>query len=200
MTAISKVILASASGARQQMLRQVGLDFSVKPADIDEGTILDKLISKNHEVAHITEQLALAKAQQVSAKNPDAVVIGSDQTLEFEGKILSKSNTPEKAREVLKSLSGKTHRLYSSVCVTQNADIVFVHTDYADLTMHDFNDEFLDAYIAKDPDALKYCVGGYKIEGAGTWLFESVKGDHYTIMGMPLLPLLAFLRINYKIM
>lgn len=200
MIATSEIILASASGARQQMLKQVGINFSVKPADIDEGAILDKLTSENHQASHITEQLAQAKAQRVSAENLDAVVIGSDQTLEFEGKILSKSSTPEEAREVLKSLSGKTHRLYSSVCVAQNSDTVFIYTDYADLTMHDFDDKFLGVYIAKDPDALKYCVGGYKIEGAGVSLFESVKGDHYTIMGMPLLPLLAFLRINYKIM
>jgi len=200
LSADTKIILASGSAARKAMLRSAELDFDIIPADIDECALMDSLDPQKHHIAHITEQLALAKAQHIASKYPEALVIGSDQTLEFEGQILSKSSTIEEGRDALRALGGKTHRLYSSVSVVQGNNTVFVHTDYADLTMHDFDEGFLEAYTAKDPDALTSCVGGYKIEGAGAWLFERIKGDYYTVMGMPLLPLLAFLRTNCKIL
>ncbi len=192
------IILASGSKARNDMLQNVGVVFTSQPADIDEQKIIDKLVSENRDIPLITEQLAQAKARAVSAQNPEALVIGSDQTLEFNGKILSKAKNLDEGKEKLKDLRGKSHRLYSSVCVVYNGNTEFFHTDSARLTMHNFNDEYLDAYIKKDADALTACVGGYKIEGTGAWLFDTVAGDHYTIMGMPLLPLLAFLRKTYK--
>ncbi len=195
-----KIILASGSAARKSMLQGVGLEFEVIPADIDEHTLMETLTSEKRGTAYITQWLAKEKAQHIAAAHPDALVIGSDQTLEFEEQLLSKSPTIEDGKETLLSLAGKTHRLYSSVSVAQGNDIVFTCTDYADLTMHEFDEEFLEAYAAKDPDALTSCVGGYKIEGAGAWLFESIKGDYYTIMGMPLLPLLTFLHTNCKIL
>ncbi|MFP4097790.1 MAG: Maf family protein [Alphaproteobacteria bacterium] len=194
------IVLASSSAARKSMLERAGVSFRVMPADIDERSIADLLISEDKRAEHITEQLAIAKAQYISERQVDALVIGSDQTLEFEGEILSKSETIEDAKRALYALSGKTHRLHSSVCVMRGRDILFMHTDSADLTMHRLDQDFIDAYALRDPDALTACVGGYKIEGAGAWLFDEIKGDHYTIMGMPLLPLLAFLRIHCKIM
>ena len=194
------IILASGSKARNDMLQAVGMDFTSVAADIDEQEIIDRLVSEARDIPLITEQLAQAKAQNVSAKNPGALVIGSDQTLEFNGEIMSKAKTPEEGKEKLKSLRGMTHRLYSSVCVVDSGNTVFFHTESARLTMHNFDDDYLDAYIKKDSDALTSCVGGYKIEGAGAWLFDRVGGDHHTIMGMPLLPLLAFLRKTYKIL
>lgn len=197
MAANKKIILASGSFARKSMLQSAGLDFKVIPADIDESA----LMKPGADTSQITERLAVAKAQYVAADYPEALVIGSDQTLEFEGRVLSKSPTVENGKEVLRMLGGKTHRLYSSVCVVAGGDdVLFKHTDYADLTMHDFDEEFLETYAARDADALVSCVGGYKIEGAGAWLFSDVKGDYYTIMGMPLLPLLAFLRVGCKIL
>lgn len=193
------IILASGSAARKSMLQEAGLEFEVIPADIDERALM-KSLEENSTIAEITEQLALAKAQHIAMDYPDALVIGSDQTLEFEGRILSKSSTVESGKETLRLLGGKTHRLYSSVCVVRGNQTLFTHTDYADLTMHDFDEEFLAVYAARDPDALISCVGGYKIEGAGAWLFKSIKGDNFTIMGMPLLPLLAFLRAECKIL
>ncbi len=192
------IILASGSSARNDMLQNAGLEFTSITANIDEQKIIDKLVSENRDIPLITEQLAQAKARAVSALNPTALVIGSDQTLEFNGHILSKAKTVQEGKEKLKSLRGKSHRLYSSVCVVYNSNTEFFHTDSARLTMHNFNNEYLDAYIKKAPDALTSCVGGYKIEGVGAWLFDTVNGDHYTIMGMPLLPLLAFLRKTYK--
>ncbi len=192
------IILASKSSARKNMLQDTGLKFTSITADIDEQEIINQLVSENRDIPLITEQLAQAKARTVSALNPKSLVIGSDQTLEVNGNIISKARTAQEGKEKLKSLRGKSHRLYSSVCVVYNGNTEFFHTDSARLTMHNFNDEYLDAYIKKDPDALTSCVGGYKIEGAGAWLFDTVNGDHYTIMGMPLLPLLAFLRKTYK--
>lgn len=194
------IILASSSAARNAMLSSVGLDFISVPADIDEQAIIERLVDESRDIPLITEQLAQVKAQHVSAQHPDALVIGSDQTLEFNGKLLSKANTVEEGKEKIKELRGKTHRLYSSVCVVHGGNTVFFDTDSARLSMHNFDDEYLDAYIKKDEDALTSCVGGYKIEGAGAWLFDRVGGNHHTIMGMPLLPLLGFLRKTYKIL
>lgn len=195
-----EIILASGSAARKAMLQNAGVDFKVIPADIDELALIEKIKQEYSDIPSITEQLAMKKAEQISAQYPDAMVIGADQTLELEGQILSKSPTIEDSKNTLRKLAGKTHRLHSSVSVFQNKNLDFVNSDYADLTMHAFDEEFIEAYAARDPDALTSCVGGYKIEGAGAWLFKNIKGDNFTIMGMPLLPLLAFLRSECKIL
>ncbi len=188
------IILASGSQGRQDMLRKAGLPFHAIPADIDEEAIIARLTAENRDIKFITAQLATDKALHISTKHPDTLVIGSDQTLEFEGNLLSKAANTAEAQEKLKFLRGKTHRLYSAVSLVRNGEVIFSHTDHASLTMHDFDDDFLESYMKKDPDALTSCVGGYKIEGAGPWLFSSVTGDLFTIMGMPLLPLLSYLR------
>ncbi len=187
----AKIILASGSAARKSMLENVGLDFDIIPANIDEETIIK---NSNADIKTITEELAHTKALHISKQYPNNLVIGSDQTLEHNGKLLSKAKNAYEAEAKLKSLRGDVHTLYASVCVAQNGEIIFSHTDKAELTMRDFSDKFLQDYIDKDPDSLVSCVGGYKIEGAGAWLFSSVKGDIFTIMGMPLLPLLGFLQ------
>lgn len=192
------LILASASAARCSMLEKTGISFKAMPADIDEQAIIDTLTSQARDIPLITEQLAQAKARYISKEHPNALVIGSDQTLEFEGKLISKAETPEQGIEKLKLLRGKTHRLFSSVCVVEDGNTIFFHTESARLTMHNFDDAYLNTYAEKDADALTSCVGGYKIEGSGAWLFDTVGGNHYTIMGMPLLPLLAFLRKTCK--
>lgn len=191
-----RIILASGSQGRQTMLRNVGLSFHAIPADIDEEAIILRLTAENRDIKFITTQLATDKALHISAKHPDTLVIGSDQTLEFEGALLSKAANTADAKGKLKSLRGKTHVLHSAVSLVRNGEVIFFHTDHASLTMHDFDDDFLESYMNKDPDALTSCVGGYKIEGAGAWLFSSVTGDLFTIMGMPLLPLLSYLRTD----
>ncbi len=196
MTDKPRIILASGSQGRQAMLRNVGLSFHAIPADIDEEAIIARLSADNRDINFITAQLATDKALHISAANPNTLVIGSDQTLEFEGALLSKAANTTDAQEKLKSLRGKTHMLHSAVSLVRNGEVIFSHTDHASLTMHDFDDGFLESYMKKDPDALTSCVGGYKIEGAGAWLFSSVTGDLFTIMGMPLLPLLSYLRTD----
>ncbi|MGH1378512.1 MAG: Maf family protein [Alphaproteobacteria bacterium] len=198
MTDIQKIILASGSQGRKDMLRNAGVNFKAIPAQIDEKAIIKQHLTANYDICSITTHLATDKALYVSASNPDKLVIGSDQTLEFEGEILSKAENAQEAKEKLQRLRGKTHKLHSSVSLVENEKVIFSHSDHASLTMHDFDDAFLDSYMAKDPDALTSCVGAYKIEGAGAWLFSSVSGDLFTIMGMPLLPLISFLRTEHK--
>lgn len=198
MTDRQKIILASGSQGRKDMLSNAGVDFQAIVAQIDEKAIIKQHLTAHFDIASITTHLATDKALHVSAQNPDQLIIGSDQILEFEGEILSKAKTIEEAKEKLKALRGKTHKLHSAVSLVHNETVIFSHNDQASLTMHDFDDDFLNHYMAKDPDALTSCVGGYKIEGAGAWLFSSVTGDLFTIMGMPLLPLLSYLRTEYK--
>lgn len=190
------LILASGSAARSSMLLNAGVSFDKIPADIDEHAILEQH-AETQTVAFITEELARRKALHISKQHSSALVIGSDQTLSFDEEILSKAKSQNNARAKLMRLRGKTHTLFSSVCVAKGDEILFTHTAQANLTMHNFSDAFLDDYMKHDPDALTSCVGAYKIEGAGAWLFSSIQGDVFTIMGMPLLPLLEFLRTEY---
>lgn len=191
-----EIILASGSAARKMMLDNAGVSYMAIPADIDEQAIID---AGEGTIAEITQTLAQNKALHIAQENPDAIVIGSDQTLEFEGQILSKAKNVQDARGKLRSLRGNTHYLHSAVSVVRGDHTLFTHIESAELTMHDFDDAFLDTYMQRDPDALLSCVGGYKIEGAGAWLFSSIKGDNFTIMGMPLLPLLCFLREEFGV-
>lgn len=194
---MSTLILASQSKARQEMLHGAGLSFMSKPADLDEETLIKSLQERSTPLAEIPESLAQAKALAISQQTPNALVIGSDQILEFDGRILSKSATPAEAIEKLKTMSGKSHRLFSGVALARNNEILWSTTDQATLKMHSFDDEFWAAYESKAGVALTTSVGGYWLEDIGSWLFEKIKGDHFTILGMPLLPLLGYLRHHH---
>lgn len=187
------IILASQSQARQSMLANAGIVFEALPARIDEESVIEKMLQEGAAKNEIPAALSRAKARHIAAKNVDALVIGSDQILEFEGQVLSKTDTPEMAREKLKMLRGKTHTLTSAVAVVHKDDVLWEYQETATLTMRDFSDEFLDRYCIAAGDALTSCVGAYAIEGLGLQLFEKVEGDHFTILGMPLLSLLHFL-------
>lgn len=187
-----EVILASGSKARQTMLSQAGLKFLAIPSTINEDSYS---ASKAGDLALM---LAQEKAYDVSRKNQDALVIGSDQTLEFEDQIFSKAKTLEEAVRRLGTMRGKTHTLHSAVSVVLNGEILWSCQDKAYLTMHNLDTAFLESYIAKEKDALLNCAGGYKIEGAGAWLFSNIDGNFFTIMGMPLLPLLSYLREEHR--
>lgn len=184
------LILASQSVARQNMLRGAGLSFETYPADIDEA------IHKNTDASpqDIARKLAEEKALAVSQKFPNALIIGSDQILEFQGKLLTKAKNQEEARTKLEMLRGKTHHLYSAVAVVQNGKVLWGDVQGAFLTMHNFSDLFLQAYLKKAGEALTRSVGAYELESLGAQLFESIEGDYFTILGMPLLSLLTYLR------
>ncbi|MCB1783527.1 MAG: Maf-like protein [Alphaproteobacteria bacterium] len=188
------IVLASASQARQSILQNAGLSFKCQPADIDEGQILTSLSAKGTPPQDITLELAKQKALHIASQNPGALIIGADQTLVFENRILTKSKTPEEGLSQLETLSGKTHTLISAVCIAKDHEILWFHVNQAALTMHDLDKPALIAITDRDPKALTSCVGGYRIEGPGAWLFKEIDGDLFTIMGLPLPPLLTYLR------
>ena len=189
-----RLILASQSTSRRAMLENVGLKFDCIPADLDEDGITARLLKSVVKPEGIASALAQEKAEYVSLKNPDALVIGADQVLEIEGKLLSKATSAADAQEKLKQLRGKTHRLISSVCVAQKGKAIWQHQDQARLTMRNVNDQILAGYCAAAGPALTRSVGAYELEGIGAWLFERVEGDYFTILGLPLLPLLGYLQ------
>lgn len=185
-----KLVLASKSVARINMLKSAGLEFETQPADIDE----TPLQNSGKPPAEIAQSLAEQKALNVSGRYPDALVIGADQILECEGRLLNKAADQKEAREKLKTLRGQTHRLISAVCVVQSDKILWRHQQTASLTMRAFDDVFLEDYIQQAGEALTRSVGAYELESLGVRLFESVEGDYFTILGMPLLPLLQYLQ------
>ena len=186
------LILASTSATRQTMLRNAGLDFTATAPEVDEGA----LVAANpgwmpHQAAL---KLAEAKAIDVSRRNPGAHVIGADQVLALGDKIYGKPRDRAHCRTQLQQLRGQTHVLISAVVLATDGRTTWTHTDEARLVMRDFSDEFLDAYLDAIGDDCTTSVGGYKIEGRGIQLFQAVSGDHFSILGLPLVPLLVHLR------
>ncbi len=185
------LILASGSKARQDMMRNAGLDFEICPAEIDEGEIFNRESGSPEEKA---QELARAKAKHVASSNKDAIVIGSDQILALDNEIFAKAPDKEAALQKLKSLRGKTHRLISAVSLVRAEEVIWETYETAHLHMHDLDDAFLENYCARAGNALTSCVGAYALESHGSWLFQRIEGDYFTVLGMPLLPLLTALR------
>ena len=189
-----RLILASGSKARAEMLDGAGVAFAVVPADIDEQKIMRDMLQQNAAPETVATALAQAKALHVAQQNPGAAVIGADQVLWFNGRIFSKAKDIPEARSNLQAFRGNTHSLISAVCVAQDGKVLWQDVARADLAMRKFDDAFLDGYMGMAGDALLKTVGGYELENAGKMLFEKVEGDYFTVLGMPLLPLLEFLR------
>jgi septum formation protein len=190
------LILASGSPYRRNMLQAAGLAFRVVPADVDEAALKRGLAAQTPKPAPaaIADALARAKAQSVSVRHAGATVIGADQILEHAGELLDKPGDLAAARAQLERLRGKTHRLISAVVVAEAGQVLWTHVAEAVLTMRPFTPEFLERYLAEAGPDLCQIVGAYEIEGLGIQLFERVEGDHFTIIGLPLVPLLAELR------
>jgi septum formation protein len=187
------ILLASASPFRRRLLEAAGVPFRVAPAHVDEAAMKRELAGKAGP-AGIAEALAAAKAETVSRDNPCRLVIGSDQVVALGDVLIDKPVDLEDARAQLKRLRGKTHRLFTAVALAQDARIVWTTVQSASLTMRSFSDAFLDRYVAECGEGLRQVAGAYEIEGRGIQLFERVEGDHFTIVGLPLVPLLAELR------
>jgi septum formation protein len=188
---ISLPVLASASRSRQNMLRAAGVPFVIDPADIDESPF--KI--KERDASSVAESLAAAKAETVSIHHPDTLVIGSDQMLVCDGHWFDKPIDRPAAKAQLMALGGRSHELIAAVTVMLNGKSIWSYTDRARLLMRPFSDTFIDEYLDRIGADAFLSVGAYQVEGLGIQLFEKIEGDVFTIMGMPLLPLLEFLRV-----
>ena len=190
------IILASGSAIRRQLLASAGVPFAVHPANVDEGELRAQMLNESDCVvgAQIAGALARAKALAVSRLMPDALVIGADQVLALGTRLFDKPTDLVAARDHLDRLRGQTHELVSAVVLVVNGQPVWGMAQAAQLTMRPFSDAFLDGYVATAGDRICSCVGAYELEGLGLQLFERIEGDYFTILGLPLLPLLTELR------
>lgn len=190
------IILASGSATRRTMLENAGVPFVVETAPVDEAAVKQAMRAETDNPARVAEVLAELKAARVSARHPGAIVIGADQMLECERHWFDKPADRDEARAQLLALRDKSHRLVSSVVAVRDGQRLWHHTDAARLDMRRFSDAFLDDYLDRAGAAVLSSVGAYQLEGLGAQLFRAVEGDHFTILGLPLLPLLDFLREN----
>jgi septum formation protein len=189
------LILASTSTTRNAMLTAAGVQFEAFAPRIDEDAAKASLRARGLRARGLADALAELKAMRAAASRPGDIVLGCDQTLERDdGTMLDKPGDDVAGQ--LRMLSGKTHRLFSAVVATENGQPVWRHVDKATLTMRPLSDRFIDMYAARESKSVSGCVGGYRIEGLGAQLFTKIEGSHFTILGLPLLPLLDWLRLR----
>jgi len=190
--AAQQLILASRSAARRTMLTGAGVPFVTGDSGVDEGALK---VSLGHlSPIELALELAAAKALALSRRDPEAWVLGSDQTLDVEGRLVSKAADMASARDRLNDLRGRTHQLHAAAALARDGVIVWSGADTARLTMRVFSDGFLDAYLEAEGESLLGSVGCYRLEGMGSQLFDRVEGDYFTVLGMPLWPVLDQLR------
>ncbi|MBM2575547.1 Maf-like protein [Jannaschia sp. Os4] len=186
------LVLASGSATRRQMLEAARIPHEVRPARIDEAMVRDSLVAEGAPPRDVADKLAEMKALSVRAP----LVLGSDQVLAHEGGLLSKPDSPEQALDHLRRLRGSTHELHSAAVIVEEGRPTWRHVSRARLTMWDVPDDWLTAYVDRNWDDIRHSVGGYLIEAEGVRLFDRIDGDHFTILGMPLIPLLRHLHIR----
>ena len=183
---MNKIILASKSEVRRKILIENGIYCDVEPSKVDEDVIKESLLKEGATPETISKNLAELKANKISNKNPDELVLGADSVIDLEGEIISKPKSREEALDVLKKMSGKSHFLISSVCISRRGSMIWNHTDKAKLVMKNFNDNQLKNYLSKISDKNLYAYNVYQIEGEGKKLFSEIEGDKSTIMGLPI--------------
>lgn len=191
------LILASQSASRRAMLEAAGVPFRAEAAGVDEEAAKAALIAQGLDGRSLADALAELKALKVSRRHPDALVLGCDSTVQAaDGSLLDKAESRAEARAQLAALAGTTHRLSSAAVVALGGQPIWRHVDVARLTMRAVSESFLDTYLDAEWPAIGGCVGGYRIEGLGAQLFARIEGSQFTIMGLPLLPLLDWLRLR----
>ena len=195
------IVLASQSASRRAMLTAAQVPFEALSPQVDEDAAKDALRADGLDARALADALAELKALKVSRRVPGALVLGCDQTLsigdgEDRGEMIDKAVDRDDARRILHRLSGRVHHLHSAAVVALNGDILWRHVERVRMTVRPLSDAFIDAYLDADWDALRWCVGCYRIEGPGAQLFARVEGSQFAIQGLPLLPLLDFLRIR----
>ena len=182
---IDKIILASRSGVRKKILNQNGIKCEVVPANIDEDQIKESLLKEKATPEIISKNLAELKANKISEKKSNKVVLGADSVIDLKGELISKPENREEALDILKKLNGQRHQLISSVCVSKNGSMIWNYTDASTLTMKQLNLDEIKSYLTKIKDKELYAYGVYQIEADGRSLFSKIEGDENTIMGLP---------------
>ena len=182
----NKIILASKSKVRKEILDKNDIYCEVKPSNVDEDIVKGSLIKEKASPEIISKNLAELKANKVSLNQNDQLVLGADSVIDLNGELISKPESREEALVILKKLNGKKHYLISSVCISKNGSMIWNYTDKAELTMKNFTEEDLKVYLSKISDETLYAYNVYQIEGEGRSLFASIKGDEDTIMGLPI--------------
>ena len=182
---LDKIILASKSKVRKEILDKNNIKNFVVPSNVDEDIVKISLLKEKASPEIISKNLAELKANKVSLKKTNEIVLGADSVIDLNGELISKPETREEALRILKKLNGKSHFLISSVCLSKNGSMIWNYTDKAKLTMKNFSSEELASYLSKIPDETLYAYNVYQIEGEGKNLFASIKGDEDTIMGLP---------------
>ena len=192
-----EIILASKSKVRKKILDENNINNRVEPSNVDEDLIKESLLKNKATPTVISKNLAELKANKVSLKNIDALVLGADSVIDLEGQLISKPESREEAFEILKKLNGKKHNLVSSVCISKNGSMIWNYSDKATLTMKNLNDNELKNYLSKISDEALYAYNVYQVEGEGKNLFSKINGDENTIMGLPINKIKEYLN-NYK--
>ena len=192
-----KIVLASKSKVRKDILTEHNIDCEVIQSNVDEDPIKDSLIAEGAPPEIISKNLAELKANKVSSNVYDKLVLGADSVIDLNGELISKPSSREEAMNILRKLNGKSHYLISSVCISKNNSMIWNHTDKAKLTMKNFSEVELKDYLNKIPDEALYAYNVYQIEGEGKNLFEKIEGDKDTIMGLPITQIKTYME-NYK--
>ena len=180
-----KIILASKSGVRKNILENNKISCNVIPSNIDEDQVKEAMLNENATPKLVSKNLAELKANKVSEKRPDELVLGADSVIDLEGKLISKPKTREEAVAILENLNGKKHQLISSVCISKNGSMIWNYTDASTLTMKKLNLDQIKSYLDNIKDEILYAYGVYQIEAGGRSLFSKIEGDEDTIMGLP---------------
>ena len=191
---LNKIILASKSKVRKDILEKNNVPCDVKPSNIDEDMVKESLIKEGAPPEIISKNLAELKANKISSKNYEQIVLGADSVIDLEGELISKPQDRKEALLILKKLNGKEHYLISSVCISKNGKMIWNYSDKAKLKMKNFTEEELEEYLAKISDSKLYAYNVYQIEGEGRKLFSDITGDENTIMGLPIQKIKEYLK------